>query len=383
MIVFSFCHRRHWLPFVLLASLFGTEYARAQSNALKADSVYARNLLNAFHSFCPTNGNWSDHALEASKKLQNVLTSIIEDPACVDIASSISRRARVISEALTRFRNVPIERDILAKKRQQRNLLLLTMGEGVSDLDLARYQGLLRENQLSLLNLESYLPYDEERADREYITNVVVNSTYELFNQASLNQKCLFRSPMFLSAISSLGSSVSASLLSGGQGLAYASLSSVLGHALEFIRVSSLRRKIQELGQVEYISSYQCVLESISNQWCDAKESLDLINLKIRNDSTETGVLRMGTDLLDRDLPLLTDWLEKVAAATPPENTAIARRQSGFLEKEKELRKWYLESIAKLNEERENIPLSLNSEAEREKQFRLLHKLVVNIASIR
>ena len=339
---------------------------------------YAARLIRSFNAFCPTNGTWTLNALAESRKIQKVLESLRDDPECADAANSIGVHVNSLGLALGRMEDTRIERDILARQRQQNDILLLLENE---DDQHQRHSlsTLFQSNQLNLSIAKENLRYDKRYARNQYMANVIVNSASNLFEQASLNQKCLLRSPQFLSGLSAIGTSVGSALVSGGASLGLAVASHVLGHALNFIRRSRLNRDIHKLGQGEFISAYQCVMESLSNQWCEARETYDLIDLRMQSKSLQESSFSQGIKILNHDLPVLANWLIQVRSATHAENSAIASVQIEFLNKETMLRTWKIDALGKIGSARRELPDSLLREKDKENQFNVLKALVDSI----
>lgn len=350
----------------------------SDANRVKADPEYARTFLNSFNSFCPTTGSWTANSLSATREIEKVLVNLRDDPNCQDIANSIATHTQNLSYALERIERTSLERDVFAVQRQQSDLLFLLDNE-TDATRIAEMETMFRSNQYYLSLEEGKLQYDQDRADEYYQTNVMVNSANQLFQQAALNQMCLVKSPTLLSSLSSIGTSFAAAMVTGGASLGFAAASNVLGYVFDFIRKSKINKDIQKLGQVEFISAYQCVLESLSNQWCQAQEASDLINLKMQYAKTEPDTFSIGVRILNRELPVLIDWLGSVRAATDPQNTSISARQIDFLNRENKLEGWRLKSIATLGDQKEKLPSNLNNDQNKERHFTLLKNAIAGM----
>jgi hypothetical protein len=357
----------------------GASAAERRSSSVSADPEYARSFLNSFNSFCPTTGTWTANSLAAAKEIEKVLVNLRDDPNCQDVANSIAIHTQNLYGALDRIQRTSLERDIFSVQRQQSDLLKLLDTE-TDPARITEMEDLYRSNQFYLSLEEGKLEYDQNRADEYYQTNVMVNSAYQLFQQAALNQMCLIKSPTLLSSLSSIGTSFAAAMVTGGASLGYAAASNVLGYVFEYIRKSDLNKDIQKLGQATYVSAYQCVLESISNQWCQAQEASDLIDLKMSYAKTEPDTFSKGVRILNRELPVLIDWLNSVRAATDPQNSSISNRQIDFLNRDNALRGWRLKSIGLIGEEKVKLPASLNSDQDKARQFTILKNAIASMS---
>ena len=347
-------------------------------NFINADGEYATGLLESFNSFCPTTGNWTINSLEEARKIERVLENQRDDPDCVEVSQSMAVHVKSLSGALSRIKMGTEQRNINAKQKQQIDLLFLLKEEA----DMGRrgaLTDLFRQNELDLALQRGGLDYDEEQARNDYLSSMIVNSSIELFRQAAQGQKCLMKSPQLMSGIVSILGHMGAGLASGGTSLIFAGASSIFGHAMEYFRKSKLNEQIQKLAQDKFVSAYQCVLESLSNQWCEAREVYDLIELKTASRSMEEDSFFQGINILNREMHILLSWLRYVRTATAPVNLPMARLRQEFIDKESDLRKWRLETLARLSHAETRVPGGLGTDIDRKRQYNVLVELVGNL----
>ena len=358
--------------------------ARGEDRSLQisADPEYASGLIRSFNAFCPSNGAWTTNALAQSQKIRKVLESLRDDPGCSDAAASVAVHVDNLGLALGRMEDTQIERDILGRQKQQMVILSFLEEQNSSD-QRQSLEELFRENQLTLSMDRESLRFNEDIARNRYLANSVMNSATHIFQQVTLNRRCLFQSPQFLSGLSSIGTSLGSALLTGGVSLGVAATSHILGHTLEFIRKAKLDRSIQKLGQGEFVSAYQCVLRSLSSQWCEARETYDLLELKMGGGEVEKDIFSQGLGLLQHDLPVLLDWLGKVHSATEAENPETAAKQIEFLNMETKLKTWKISSLALITETaRDKLPKSLLGEESKVEQYNVLKELVETLVQV-
>ena len=359
--------------------IFSFPLLAKRSNIVTANPEYAAGLIRSFNAFCPSQGAWTLSALAESRKIQKVLEFVRDDPKCTEAATSVSVHVDVLGLALDRIRaNNWGERDISAKQQQQADISLLLERE--NDKTQRTYlKTLFRDNQLGLSIERVNLQYNESHDENQDLARVIVDSTSEIFSQVSLNGNCLLRSPQLISSLSSIGAGLGSALATGGMSLGFAATSHILGSTLEFIRKSKLNKSIQKLGQSEFISAYQCVLESLSNQWCEARETLDLIDLKIKSKKLASHNSLREIRILNRELPILVSWLSKVRSGSDGENSIVAAQQTTFLNKQNTLRTWKLGSKGKLGNATDKLPANLDKKDNKDSQFTILKTLVNRI----
>ena len=352
-----------------------TPWALSQRSFVQGDSELAEGLIRSFNAFCPTNGSWTLNALGEVQKIQSVLESLRDDPNCVDAAKIVTTYADNLNHALGRINGSVLERNILSKQKQQAEIILLLEGLD-NESEKRSLESAFLQNQLNISSNKGMLEYNEAQAQDQYLTNVIVNSATNILQQVSLNRRCLLQTPQLISSFSSIGPSISSALITGGASLGLAATSGIIGHVLEFVRKFKLDRHIQRLGQSTFITAYQCVLESLSNQWCEAQETYDLIDLKIKNQFSHSDSFSTGIRILNRDLPIFSDWLNKVRSATQSESRAVSINRKIFLNRENALEVWKEESLGNLGDIIRKLPKTLDTDKDREEQFYILKTFV-------
>ena len=309
------------------------------------------------------------------------MISIREDKNCVLPAEALSIHVNNLGMALDRIDHTwAQDKNILKVEKQQMDVLRLleTENDSSKKADLER---LFRSNQLKLSLDKKGLELDKEYAKNEHLANLIVQSTSKIYEQLALNQQCFLSSPQFLSSLAAIGTSLGSSLVPlGGSSLVLGASANILGSVISYFRKSEVNKAIQTLGQAEFVSAHQCVLESLSNQWCQAKEAYDLIELKLQtHPEIEPDTFSRGVEIINRDLPVLVSWLRKVRSATLPVNSSISNRQSVFLNSSNQLEIWRLKTLGALGDAIERLPKNLLQPEDEATQFNILQNFVIQV----
>ena len=361
---------------------FGEDDASPSSvKEVEGNPNYAREIFNSFNSFCPTNGSWTLSALGETRKLEKVLISMRDDKNCVLAAEAVSVHVDSLGLALDRIDHTwAQEKSILRLENQQMDILHLLETE-TDSAKVADLERIFRSNQLKLSLDKKGLQLDKEYARNEHLSSLIVQSTSKIYEQLALNQQCFLKSPQFLSSISAIGTSLGSALLPiGGSSLVLAASANILGGVMGYFRKSKINKSIQSLGQAEFISAHQCVLESLSNQWCQAKEAYNLIELKLQtHPEIEPDTFSRGVEIINRDLPVLVSWLRKVRSATLPANSSISSRQSVFLNSSNQLETWRLKTLGALGDAVERLPKNLLQPEDEATQFNVLQNFIIQV----
>ena len=355
---------------------------------VEADPDYARNIFSSFSSYCPSNGNWTQSALRESRKIEKVLVALRDDPRCQLAAETLSIHLNSLEESLRQIdMNRPTKKTISRMEREQLDILLqieelrekdkksdeIDHSEEIHQLE-QRYQ----ERQLELALDKGDLEFDEEYIRNTRLAKMAVESTGRIFEQMTHSQQCLFKYPEFLSSISSIGANLGSALSGTGvNSLIFAASAHVFGSVLTHLRKSNINKDIFQLSLNEFINAHQCVLESLSNQWCEAYETRDLIKLKVSSHpEIKSDFLSRGIKILSRDLPVLISWLKMVRSAAEPVNSSISERQVMHLKSEVELEAWKLKSLGALIDAVDNLPESILTSEEKSQQFNILKNTI-------
>ena len=361
------------LAFIVLFLVFNRSWAKS---FVSADPEYAREFIGAFQAFCPSNGNWTSNALSSATKISSVLKGMRDDPSCVDVAKIVSDHVQTLSNGL-KLLEESNDRDLFARQRQQLNIISILESE--TDADRIRsLREVFDRNQLDIAYGRGRVAHDKKMAKRQYLANSVVNSATQLFARVGANRRCLLSSPHLTSGLSSIGTNLATFLFTGNASIGMGAASHILGNIIEFMRTKKLDRMIQKLGQSGFVTAYQCVLESLSNQYCEAGEALELIHLKMNSRSNQASSFAQGVKILGRELPLLVTWLNSLEAATSPQNSSIAQRQKTFLFREMSLKSWNLQVLGRLGDVEQRLPNEIDTDAKRSLQFNLLKNIIIS-----
>ena len=360
----------------------GKNHEADHSQGLLGGSDHASQLLNAFAAFCPTNGRWTTNSLAEVEKIQAILEAKRDDSDCMSMARAINRHIRSLEGALEKIRKTQGQESSTEGLRRQQMEIMFMMGDSWrgGDEALEELEEMFRANRLALSSSVGSLEYDKKRADQEYLASVIVNSSSAFFQHAAQSPKCLMSSPGILSSAIAILGNLGAALTTGGASLAFAGSVSILGDTLEYFRQLEIDEEIQRLNQGKFKIAYQCVLESLSNQWCEAKEMYELLDLKTKNPVVQENKQSNGIKILDQDLNLLMSWLQGVRVATAPESLAIAEGKADFIELSNALQIWRVKAFGRVGDTKRKLPKKIvDTEFNKERQYNLLIDLVKNL----
>jgi hypothetical protein len=239
------------------------------------------------------------------------------------------------------------QKNLMGLKKQQEEVLLL-LAANTDPAQAAQLSAELRSLNLSIAEAQgrsiSNSEFDTSKSQARAL-NQLVSGTNILLQAAAQNSTCIQKTPGILPALAGLTGSVQSALMTSGYSMIVAAGADLLNGVIEGIRKTSIGRKINKMSSAITASAFQCVLESLSNQWCSSQDALEVIKLKGHAliPTNGSSPLEQGINLLNDDYEIFLEWLETLRAGTDPANQATAARQAAVLDRDKQVR------VARLN----------------------------------
>lgn len=300
-----------------------------QTPVVHASATPVENLLSFFGNTCTArDGSFTKAALTKAQVLAETLASMKSDPDCKAL-SAAAIQAQAISENLRILQEM--NSDQLAYIPQEQ--ALLTAIASSTDPTLSTN---LQDLYLKLQSTKD-LTKHEQRA--QAARNLVIQSN-ELVNQAINQKNCLMRKPSILATLGSLVSQAgaAASLVNPAIGLGTSvggtMLSNLVNLAREFKYAKEIRKLQNDTLKPEALS---CVMESLSNDYCKARDALLAIDWKLERQQQQKYPVQHAAyalRLVERDIPAFTNWLITLRASGLSQNTADASRVVDFNDRE-------------------------------------------------
>ena len=274
------------LGFALVSSLpvhaAGSKAPGDDSTVPTGSLDQSESLFKSFSGFCPSHGEWTQQARSSAKSLANALITMKDDPACKSLAGaldSLNTLQTVLDKETMTYEELEWE-----SQKRTRFELLVQLQDAQNNNDAAlvtSYEASLRDVQLRMGVLERRNELQKKDLRQRLIAQQSVSALKLIMDQATAQKECFSQSPQFFSSLVTLSSSIGAMALTGGLSLGVAAGAELVSSAVEFSRKSNLAKKINRISEASIHESFSCVLEAMSNQWCGAKEALDLHRLRM------------------------------------------------------------------------------------------------------
>jgi hypothetical protein len=299
----------------------------------------ASELLAYFGASCPSQGEWTRAALGQSEALMAALETLKNEPECKTISGTIGDLG-LLNSKIAQLQSVSAEQAQLNELRSREQELLLQLSSVTDTALRSELVTMLSSVQLSLVAAQSAVETRNEYARPQQVDLLlqVVSTTEAITQQAIRHQGCLLKRPSLLPAIASLAGAVGAavSVVNPAIGIGAAAGTVLLGQTVEYFRKAPIARGVRKISEAMAGRAYQCVLESLSTQWCRADDAERVVRLKAeaRSLPLASGNLRVAVRLLDREIPALLSWLEMLRGGANPSSVADAFRQQEVYQRE-------------------------------------------------
>ncbi len=304
-------------------------------------------FFSIFSPNCSIVGSQTRDAKSTVDSLVETLKAAEKDPSCGDLASAVNELNLIANQV--QFLEQPInssERTLMGLENRKRELFIV-LSQSLSPSETQTIQSEIKSLQLDIAEYRGYQQGDfqNEKFNRRLLaTQSLVAATNSLFSRISSSESCWVNHPSLLENVSGLGMAVGQALSVGARSPETALF---VGAGLNLISniVGYFHRRKTEAKLNLYMSGVEatamtCALETLSNQYCGAKDSEAAIQIVAQaltskmDDDPVWGSIR----LLEREVPNITEWLEVVMAGSSPSSAASARQRQEIYMKEEKLK---------------------------------------------
>ncbi len=308
--------------------------ALSVSSPLFAETIPGQAMLEYFGATCPSQGEWTQAALNDSRSLYAVIDAIKNDPDCKTMGGALTQLS-TLNDQVTQLSEMSEAKKQIAAYDAQERTLLIEISKSTNPIDIDNLNMNLRAVQVGRAGL-----LGRENAGKELSgpnTVLALSRAVQLadsaFSQIAANQRCQEKAPGLLTSatgmVASIGAAVTA--VNPAIGLGLQAGSAFMGTAIEQYRQGRFNILIRQASQgTTQYQGYKCALETMTNRWCDMTDAKAFLRYKM-NLPARTSLsdeLRNAIKLNDREVPVILDWLLKVKSGVAPQTTADGDRQS-------------------------------------------------------
>lgn len=290
----------------------------------------AADLIQAFGDSCTTNGSWTAQALSHSQAIATTIQDLANNDPCKPFEASLG----VIQSAATSIQGIVQDPTYAAYRTSEEDVQNLTLGlqEAPSGSDLAAaLSGALVSDQVTLAENQAANQVDQTiQGENRYATATANLATLaqQMLQQSGNLAACLQSSPSVAVELASNMLAIGGSFVSPIFGAAGSAIGQLINFAVEYARQSESADALWNLEQVQMPTALGCGLETMSELYCDASDSLNLLSLEPQSGGSQPiPDIWKGTDLLLHRMPILDNWLLTIRNGVQPGDPQEAQRQ--------------------------------------------------------
>jgi hypothetical protein len=312
-----------------------------------------------FGTACPTQGQWTQAALENTRAIYAAVEGLLNNPACKGKEGTISRivadfksAEAVIQDAKSDTLGVEAE-TLPAELSALRNVVGAHIGDvkatsnllfrkSIDAAKLASTAAATTASTLSSVDNAGAIVSLYNRTHRA--SSYGVKMAQQIFAALPTLDECLMGQPDVANTILSGAIKVGAAFSTGGEGLGY-NLGSALATLTATMRDRRFTQVMRQLDQTELWFSISCLMEQTSKNYCEAENAREMLEVSRQayvkgmngvktgdKDAYENDPLR-GYYLLTRELPLIANWINQLKLGTDPRSTGDATMQKEAIER--------------------------------------------------
>ena len=317
-------------------------YSLALTLALQNTAAQAG--VYSFGGSCPTQGSWTQMALQQSASIAAAIEQIKNNPDCkgIDMVAKDLESAQYqlsagpdTSQQQDRMETIPAEMTALKSGIMAGGKI----NEGASSLLVQRTMEAARiSSKIRATPVSSNSPP----------TNIDIGAIFAKFSEPARKgldlatrvmetlpqyDRCLMGHPQQGMMILSGAVKVAAAFSSAGNGIGE-SLGNAISAFSNMVREQQFTKVLSKLDETEFWNSISCLLESTAKNYCDTDNAEDMREyfLRERNrqyaDAAKQNALKQsdpnydnpleGYYVLARELPLISNWIQQVQFGTTP-----------------------------------------------------------------
>lgn len=289
----------------------------------------AQILLNAYSSQCPQTVT---SAVRGSLINVQKLISVVEDIKKNSSCYSGSDFSGVFGPFHETYSNYEIYRNIRGDKlkleQQVRKQVIAMNMPGLSETEREYLEEAIFNSQSEIIGLESeiarfnYLSKDFGLGTSQFLTSV--NGFLQSWAESP---QCFDKQTSNISSLISNGLMAASSFTDPGTAIALATGGVLVNSIGQFIANFKHNKLLENLSDIQMPTAVRCVSEALSNQYCDAADTLDLINTYKEEFGKDIHRFE-GIDLISKHMVELRRWLTEIHAGSPISDEGEMQRRS-------------------------------------------------------
>lgn len=348
-----------------LAEFKNKEPAAAQ-RGLASDTGYR------FGGSCDSQGSWTKQALSQTAVIRDVVNTLKDDPNCKGIEAAVGslRTAENYNQETDREGVSTAGWDSLPGEMKALTNLMGKGGESNRKDVIQVLMGKTIENTVLSGNIKNLLV----RSERTMSTGLnLLNQTLDVLPSMD---KCLSGHPDQALALFGASLKLTSAFLSSGD-TPPGKIGTTIAKLVTFLHDKKYSSILKNLNESEYWMSMSCILETTTEAYCAASDAYDMqkYSLEERNLKKSGDAPLEGYYILVRELPIITNWLQKVQLGVQPRRKADVAYTSETLDSYNEFKKTQLELMVTYAEQMDLVAAAKTQDEKMQRVYEMVMKL--------
>lgn len=314
------------------------------------ESTQIIKILETFSNGCSLTRGPSADAITVVRGLAAAVRSAENNPNCKSLSGvvtsldSTTLKAQSLIPAINDSYVSDLEIEISSLERQKEEITtLLTQTSDPTEIsELRRQLYTVRIELAGTMSQAKDTALNDHQIRKAQALRLLLGSTQQAVNQIIANEACWVGQPSLLQQVAGVGSTLGASaalttvsseraiLLSAGMG--------ILSTIVDFFERLSTVKKLAQFDLALGSTAITCAMEKMNDVYCSAQDTLNAVK-KIGSQyyDADADPVWKGVNLLEKQIPTLLGWLQKVKSGGGASSVSDASQQSKIELKEVKL----------------------------------------------
>ncbi len=274
-------------------------------------------LIDAFKAQCPSVvTRHVQGSLGHLTSLMNVVMKIKEDSQCFGSSNMV--------EVLANYQRIYGEYEVYRNTRDSKNEIEkniayytnLLSDPSLPAQDVTMIESSIFLAQSELITTDSRLSrFDSFSNNQALGASQVLGSVEGILNQMASSPACFENKSSLVGGLLSQSLLGTAAFTTPGTALALSAAGAIVGALTNFLGNFKYNQSLNYLDEVALPTALRCVAQTLSDQYCDSSETIDLIDL-YRDQFGQSNSPLEGLELLSKHMGHLSHWLQEVYAGS-------------------------------------------------------------------
>lgn len=310
--------------------------------------LFVQKSFGFYNGSCSSQGEWVTAALTQAESIREAVETLKNDPNCTGIESAV--QALDVAQATGQKNKSQFVQSYSQLNREIRDLRMMS-AEGNSDFK-QRVVDILMNKVVGEADVAAksgrMMSLDEAKGTAQNINNLdqrVALALDTMFTGANDVLKvlpnlrsCFNNRPNESLALFAGLVRLGGAVVDGGEGVT-SRAGGFIANLVSFVRNDQYAKVLSQIDEKEYWTSMSCLIETSAQAYCTAKDAYVILEdqKKLRLDQrtlstdSDNSPLR-GYYLLVREIPRVSEWLQRVLIGLPPQMNSQADFQKSVID---------------------------------------------------